>query len=245
MSKTLQIRDQTIPSEKIITLLANYQMMPQFLRQVIIDQAIARVTCTPQQQQHACQQFYQKYQLTTETERQELQALYGMTAEELETLAMREQKIELFKHATWSHKLESYFLERKDGVDQVIYSVIQTPEFELANELYFRLQNAEQSFAELARRYSQGPEAQTGGLIGPIELGKLEPTLRRVLTLSQPGQLWMPMRVSDQVVIVRLEQQIPAQLNAPMRQRLLDELFERWLQAQLRDLVEGGAVCLN
>jgi parvulin-like peptidyl-prolyl isomerase len=245
MSKTLQIRDQTIPSEKIITLLANYQMMPQFLRQVIIDQAIANVTCTPQQQQHACQQFYQKHQLTSEAERQELQTLYGMSAEDLETLAMREQKIELFKQTTWGHKLESYFLQRKASVDQVIYSLIQTPEVELANELYFRLQNAEQSFAELARAYSQGAEAHLGGLVGPVELGKLEPALRQVLMVSYPGQLWMPLRVGTQVAIVRLEQHLPAQLDSTMRQRLLTELFERWLQRQLNELVEGGAVELN
>lgn len=245
MSKVLHIRDQAIPSERIFTLLANYQMMPQLLRQIVIDQAIAHVNCTLQQQQQACQQFYQNYQLTAEADRQNLRALYDMTAEDLDALAMREQKIELFKQAKWGHKLDSYFLERKASFDQVIYAQIQTPNVELANELYFRLQNKEQSFAELARHYSQGPEAHTGGLVGPIELGKLDPALRPLLAVSHPGQLWMPLRLGQYAIIVRLEHHLPAQLNAAMRQRLLDELLENWLHTQLRELLAGGAVCLN
>jgi hypothetical protein len=33
-------------------------------------------------------------------------------------------------------------------------------------------------------------------------------------------------------VIIRPEQIIPAQLDKPMRQRLIDELFQIWLQEQ-------------
>lgn len=37
MTKVLQIWNQNITTEKVVTLLANYQMLPQFLREVITD----------------------------------------------------------------------------------------------------------------------------------------------------------------------------------------------------------------
>lgn len=245
MSKTLQIRNQTIPSEKMITLLANYQMLPQFLHQVIIDQAIASVSCTAQEQAQACQQFYQKYQLTTEADRQELLNLYDMTFAELEALAIREQKIACFKQSTWGAKLPSYFLTRKSSLDQVIYSIIQTTDRGIAQELYFRLQNQEQSFSELARHYSQGPEAQTGGLVGPLELNTLPMELAKLLSYSHPNQLWPPTRIGAWITVGQLEQRISAQLDAPMRQRLLNEQFEQWLQAEMVELVQGKLISLN
>jgi parvulin-like peptidyl-prolyl isomerase len=245
MTKVLQIRNQTITSEKVITLLANYQMLPQFLRQVITDQAIASFHCTPDEKINACQQFYETHQITSESERQELQDIYEMTLEELEALAMREQKIEKFKRATWERRLESYFLSRKSSLDKVIYSLVQTESMGVASELYFRLQEGEESFSELAREHSQGSEAQTGGLIGPVELGKISSSLAQMLYASQPGQLLTPARFGEWVVIVRLENLIPAQLDEAMRQRLLNELFESWLQEELVKVTSDGSLLLN
>lgn len=245
MTKVLQVRDQIISTEKVITLLANYQMLPQFLREVIVDQAIASVTCTPEEKASACQKFYEKYQLTSESERQEWLELYDMTPEELEALAMREQTIEKFKQATWGHKVESHFLRRKSSLDKVIYSLIKTKDVGVANELYFRIQEGEQSFFELAQKYSEGSEAQTGGLVGPIELGKIPSKLAKMLYVSQTRQLWPPTRLGEWIVIVRLEQLIPAQLDEFMRQQLLDELFETWLQEQLVELTSNGMISLN
>lgn len=51
-----------------------------------------------------------------------------------------------------------------------------------------------------------------------------------MLSVSQPGQLWPPLRLGEWLLIVRLEKLLPAQLDEPMRQSLLNELFEAWLQ---------------
>jgi parvulin-like peptidyl-prolyl isomerase len=245
MIQFLQIRNKTITTDKVITLMANYQMLPQFLREVIVDQAIASITCTPEEKASACQQFYEKYELTSEPERQEWLELYEMTLEQLEALATRELRIEKFKRATWGNKLESYFLSRKSSLDKVIYSLIRTKEVGVANELYFRIQEGEQSFGELARKYSQGSEAQIGGLVGPIELGKISSKLAQMLYVSQTNQLWPPTRLGEWIAIARLEQLIPAVLDEAMRQKLLNELFEAWVQEQLVELTRSGLISLD
>jgi len=43
--------------------------------------------------------------------------------------------------------------------------------------------------AELARD-SQGPEAETGGLIGPVELSNPHPAIAQMLSISKPSHLW-------------------------------------------------------
>lgn len=234
MSKTLHIGNCTITAEEIIPLLAGYQMLPQLLRELIIDQAIAPIKCTPEEEARARQQFYAQNQLTSEAKIQAWLEGHGMTAEQLEALAMRRLKIEKFKQATWGHKLESYLLRRKRQLDRVIYSLLRTKDLEIAQELYFRIQEGEQSFAELAREYSQGPEAQTGGIVGPVELSTPHPVLVQMLCASQVGQVWPPTRLGEWLVIVRLENFIPAQLDQPMRQRLLNECFATWVSEQIQ-----------
>ena len=159
-----------------------------------------------------------------------------MTSQQLDSLATRDLRIDKFKQTIWGPKVESYFLSRKNQLDKVIYSLIRTQVVGIAQEIYFRVLEGEQTFAELARTYSQGPEAQTDGLIGPVELSVPHPVLAQLLTLSQPGQISAPTRVGEWLVLVRLEKFIPAQLDDPMRRRLLDECFNTWLQEQLSKL---------
>jgi parvulin-like peptidyl-prolyl isomerase len=236
MTAALQVGHRNITAEEIIPLLAEYRMLPQLFRESIVDQAIAPFTCTLEETASACQQFYQQNQLTSESQRQIWLARRGMTLEHLEALAVRGLRVEKFKQATWGSKLESYFLKRKRQLDKVIYSLIRSKDRGMAQELYFRIQEGEQSFAEVAHEYSQGLEAQTGGLIGPIELSNSHPVVAQMLSTGQPGQLWPPIRLGEWVVIVRLERLLPARLDEPMRQRLLNELFEAWLQEQLSQL---------
>lgn len=237
MTAVLKIGNRTIAPEQIIPLLSTYQMLPQLLRESIIDRAIAPIRCTPEEIASAYQQFKEQNQLTSETERQAWLERYCMNQEDLEeSLIVRMLKIDKFKQATWGDKLESHFLKRKGQLDRAIYSLIRMKDKDIAGELYFRLQEREQSFAELAYEYSQGPEAQTGGITGPVELGTLHPNLAKLLSISQLGQLWPPMPIGEWLVIVRLEKLIPAQLNELMRQRLLRELFEAWLQEQMIQL---------
>jgi parvulin-like peptidyl-prolyl isomerase len=234
MNAVLQAGNRTIAAEEIIPLLTKYQMLPQLLRESIIDQAIALIKCTPEETARACQYFYQQNQLTSETEQQAWLERHSMTLEDLEDLATRNLRIEMFKQENWGHRLEAYFLKLRGKLDKIIYSLIRTKDAGVARELYFRAQEGEQPFTELAQAYSQGPEAQTGGLVGPIEMSNLHPNLAQILRASQSGRLLPPSRLGEWFVVVRLEKLLPARLDKPMRRRLLNELFEAWLQEQLK-----------
>ncbi|MCU0569636.1 MAG: peptidylprolyl isomerase [Oculatellaceae cyanobacterium Prado106] len=236
MAVALNIGNRAITSEELLPLLAGYQMLPRFVQELLIDQAIADIDCTPEEASEAIELFLKQNQITGEEECQAWLGHYGMTREQLNDLATREVRIDKFKQHTWGAKLESYFLSRKNQLDKVIYSLIRTQDVGIAQEIYFRILEGEQSFAELARTYSQGPEAQTDGLIGPVELSVPHPTLAQLLTLSQPGQLSPPTRVGEWLVLVRLEKFMPAQLDDAMRRRLLDECFSTWLQDQIKQM---------
>ncbi|MEM7770522.1 MAG: peptidylprolyl isomerase [Cyanobacteria bacterium P01_E01_bin.6] len=236
MSDMLKIGTRTVASSDILPLLAGYQMMPQFLKEVLIDEAIADIDCTAEEKEETYQAFYQQNQIVEPENRQAWLNHYRMSETQLQSLATRELRIEKFKNEKWGPKLESYFLDKKGRLDKVIYSLIRTKDIGIAQELYFRISEGEQSFSETAREYSQGPESQTDGLIGPVELSVPHPSLAHMLSISQPGQLCPPTRVGEWVVIVRLERFIPAQLDEAMRQRLLNEAFNEWIKEQLQGL---------
>ena len=246
MTEAIQIGNRTITASELISLLASYQMLPQLQRELIIDQAIEQnsraanvAICTPEEVAQAKQQFYAEKQFKNEEDIQAWMAYQGLTPDQLEFITTRKLKIEKFKQVTWGNKLESYFFQSKTKLDKVIYSLLRTQDVGIAQELYFRIQAKENSFADLAREYSLGPEAQTGGLVGPIELNALHPVMVQMLSSSQPGQILPPTRIAEWFVILRLEKFIPAQLDEFMKVRLLNELFETWLQDQQKQIMSA------
>jgi parvulin-like peptidyl-prolyl isomerase len=224
MNPVLQFGDRILTAPEVLQLVGKYQLVSPLLKEVVIDEAIAQIECTPQEEQVACEQLAQQYQGRQEQ---------GISSEQLNNIAIRQLKLEKFKEASWGQDLDSYFYQRKPQLDRAIYSLITTSDIGIAQEIYFRIQEGEQSFAQLAREYAQGPEAQTDGLVGPVELQSLHPMLTKVLSMSQPQQLSPPTQIGEWIVIVRLEKLLPAQLDRQMRQRLLNERFQSWLQAQV------------
>ncbi len=227
---------------ELITKLTSYQMLPKLRQELIIDQAINSITYTPEEKATACNSFYAQNNLTDETSIEAWCQYHQMTTEQLESLAIRQFKINKFKEKTWALQVGSYFLQRKNQLDGVSYSLIRTKDAGLAQELYFRILEGEQTFGELAREYSEGAEAQTNGIIGPIALGNAHPQIAQKLIMSKPGELSAPIKVGEWFLILRLEKSMPAQLDAPMRQRLMNELFEIWLREQINPVKQETAV---
>jgi hypothetical protein len=244
MTHIFQANEHIVSTQELLPLLATYQMMPQFLIHSIIDRAIQSVDCTPEETIQACQQLYQQWSLVTDAQQQEWRLYYGLSSVAFEQLATRSLRVEKFKQQSWGHQIESYFLQRKQGLDRVIYSLLRTQEQDLAQELFFRVSEGEQSFAQLSQQYSQGAEAETGGLVGPVELGTLNTGLAELLYTSSLGAT-QPFKLGKWCMIVRLEKFIPAQLNNEMRDRLLQEKMDTWLQEQAQQLTEHDKVWLG
>lgn len=237
----LHIGDQALTPADIVPLLQRYGMLPALIKELVIDRAIAAVTLTPEQSALALEQFLQANQIAAPEPQQVFLAQRGLSEADLLPLAQRTQKLQQYKLDTWGHQVESHFLQRKAHLDRVLYSLIRTRDGGLAQELYFRIQDDGQPLADLARQHSEGQEAQTGGLIGPVELSVPHPALARILSLSQPGQLWPPSRVGEWFVVVRLEKFLPARLDEATRQRLMDELFNTWLTEQVQRELQANS----
>jgi parvulin-like peptidyl-prolyl isomerase len=221
MSAVLQVGDRQLDAEAVISLLTSPQILPHLLREIIIDSAIASVTCTREELEQFCRNIAQQPQNS------------GISPQQIARVAPRQLKLEKFKEAQWGAQVEAEFLSNKEQYDRVLFSIIQSEELEVIQELYFRLQEEEAAFGDLAGQYSQGPEVHSNGLVGPIALHNLHPKLAQMLRISQPGQISPPFRVDKWVAIARLERYIPTKFDTDLRQRLIASRFEAWLEAQI------------
>ena len=157
----------------------------------------------------------------------------GKTEKEMNNILFNSLKLDKFKNEKFSEKVESVFLEKKEGLDRVTYSLMRVKSRAKAAELHLRLQEEEATFPELASTYSEGIENILHGLIGPVEFSSINPLIAERLRNSNPGQLWPPFQIDSWWVIIRSERLIPATLNDQMKNRLIENMYEAWIKQKI------------
>jgi parvulin-like peptidyl-prolyl isomerase len=234
MPAALQVGDTSIPAEQLPGLLAKYRLVPQLAREMIIDSAIAKYKVDDEEQMEAFKRFYQQNQLNTDSELEQWLQQQQLTREGLAALIGRELRLQKFKADKWSVPVESHFVQRKAQMDQVVFSMIRVKDVDVAEEIYFRILSEEETFMDLAPRYSDGIEAKTKGISGPVELGKLDPAMANALATAKPGEVISPFSISSWWVVIQLETIIPVELDDNTRGRLTEELFNIWINEQVQ-----------
>ncbi len=229
MSTIVRIGNHQLTAQSVCQHLSTSQFLPQLLREILIDEALAQWEPSTQPQLAESE---------TRVERCEIvNGKLAIAPSENDpgsiALAARNFKLQQFKEEIWGHKLGSHYLSRKPQLDRIICSVMQVKDEETAQELFFRVQSGDKSFAELAFKYSQGVQARDGGKLGPVTIGNLHPEIYRQITHLHPGQLSPLFTIDPFYMFVRLEKLVPAQFDDDLRQVLLDELFEKWLQDRI------------
>ena len=210
-------------------LLARFSLLKPLVEQMVISEAIAQVEVSQEQLEQA--------QLGLLHQR----GFDGMAqwADLLEQLGVREDEVlERLRHSIrrrslmreqFAAKAEARFLERKNELDQVVYSLLRLENSFLARELYLQIESGESNFADLAKRYAEGPERNTNGIIGPVSLTQAHPVLVEKLRVAQPGVLLEPFRISDWWLVVRLERYSPATFTDEVSDQMCQEMFDLWV----------------
>jgi parvulin-like peptidyl-prolyl isomerase len=216
-----------------LALLAQHGLLRPLLRQIHVQNALARETLQEEEHQQAIAAFAQERQLGSGAEMEQWRQEQLLTPDAL--IALIERPLRLRRHCErlFRPKAEARFLDRKNQLDRVVYSLIRLADEGLARELYLRLEEGESNFADLAAAYSEGPERSTRGVVGPAPLTQAHPLLVERLRTATPGVVQEPFRIERWWLVFRLESLTPATFDAAMAEQMSQELFEEWLEAEV------------
>ncbi|MGQ9483552.1 MAG: peptidylprolyl isomerase [Desulfosoma sp.] len=96
-----------------------------------------------------------------------------------------------------------------------------------AHEILKRIRQGE-NFAELARAYSQGPEAQNGGDIGTIKAKNMAPALEQATRNLEPGQVSDVLESTNGFYVLKLmdvKRPKPGAVDERVKEKVRQELF--------------------
>ncbi len=213
-------------------LLKDNNLLRPLVEQMVTKEAIQECPVSEEALDDARQDLLEQRGFDSIEQWPELLEGLGRTEEEVLGRLQHVVRRQQFIRERFSPKAEARFLERKNELDQVVYSLLRLENSFLARELYLQIESGESNFADLAKRYAEGPERNTNGIVGPVSLTQAHPSLVEKLRVAQPGVLLEPFRIADWWLVVRLERYSPATFSDEISDRMCQEMFDAWIAEQ-------------
>ena len=213
-------------------LLKDNNLLRPLVEQMVTTEAIQECPVSDEALDDARQDLLEQRGFDSIEQWPELLEGLGRTEEEVLGRLQHVVRRQQFIRERFSPKAEARFLERKNELDQVVYSLLRLENSFLARELYLQIESGESNFADLAKRYAEGPERNTNGIVGPVSLTQAHPSLVEKLRVAQPGVLLEPFRIADWWLVVRLERYSPATFSDEISDRMCQEMFDAWIAEQ-------------
>ena len=210
-------------------------VLKEIEKRLIIENYLKNYQIIPEDRITITREFCQKNNINDEKEFE--QFLFN-TKQSRDTLVDRlnyiNQVEKLKKIVVSKDDINETFIRSKARQDSVIFTIIRVKNKDIANELYYRLNDDLIDFGELARQFSEGPEAVYGGIIGPATINNLNPELRNILLNLKEGEITSPFQIDNEhFLIVKLIRLNQISLTYQVEESIRNELFETWLERQI------------
>ena len=177
--------------------------------------------------------YIQKLGLNEESSFQNWLKSNALNDEDFEEISLSQIKIQKFCCENFDHKIEAHFLERKENLDVVVYSLIRVQDFFKAREFYLRIKDNKADFGQIAANHSEGIEKKTRGIIGPYPIKNAHPLLAKQLRAHAVGNVISPFEIDGSFFVARVEYYERATLNDVMREKMREELFNIFIESEV------------
>ena len=214
-------------------LLSRHNLLKAWVRAEITATAVQTIAVPEEEGAELWNRYLEKHNIKDDDALGKHLQQIGLSAEDLHWQLELPQRIRKYSQEHFQHKAEARFLARKEELDRVVYSLLRVNDGFLARELYLRIAGSEANFSDLAAEYSQGPEAKTKGIIGPVPMRQAHPALSERLRTSQPGQLLEPFNIEQWWLVARLERYEAARFDTVTAEQMTTELFQEWVQEEM------------
>ena len=216
-----------------MNLLARYGLLESFFVEVIKDEKADNITLSDKREQELLQNFKFKNGIEDEKQINEYCHNHFLSKDDLKYLIEKEEKSKKYSKQYFPSKIQNKSPSVNKKSDHVKYTLLRVSEEGLANELYLQLSEENANLKDLINKYSEGPEKNSNGIIGPSPIEKSHPILVDQLRSAKPGQFLKPFQIENWWLIIRLESFI----SANKVENTSFELYQEWL------LIEAKKIC--
>jgi parvulin-like peptidyl-prolyl isomerase len=142
----------------------------------------------------------------------------------------------------FSKEVEKFFAQNRLDFDRVLLYQIIVTDFNLAQELFYQIEEREISFYEAAHLYDIDEQRrQQCGCEGKLDRWQLKPDIAASVFGAPLGVAIGPLQTALGYHLFMVEEFIPAELTPQRYQDILDRIFKEWLTSELNYMLYSQA----
>ena len=225
--KTSQFLDEINKDTFKILKIGN--ILPNLIRNFLIYKIASEISLEKNIYEIEIKKFYLKNKILNKKDLDNILKTKGISEGELHYQITLPLKILKFAKQKFKNEIESYFLERKDFLDEYTFNIIRLKNKNLSYELYFRIDSEESDFVKLSETYSFYSELYPKGIFGPKNLKGVNPLIVNKLITASEGDLIQPFQVDEWWIILKLINKKKAKLDIATSNMLLLEIFNTFV----------------
>ncbi len=234
--KTFNFLDEI--NKNTLKILRFENMLTNLVKSFLIYEIVSEISIEQNLYETEIKNFYLKNKILNKNDLVNILKIKGISEEELNYQITLPLKIIKFCTQNFQEELKSYFLERKDFLDEYTFNIIRVKNKNIAYEIYFRLDSHESDFTNLSEGFSYYSDLYPKGLFGPKNLQGMNPIIINRLIITSPGELIQPFQVDDWWIILKLLKKKKAKLDQPTTKMLLQEIFNKFINKLVNNFTE-------
>lgn len=215
-------------------------IFPDFLRVLIIHE----VTNTILFKKDFCDNEIKNYLTINHLKKNDLKAIHlkkGLSEEDYHQQILIDLKKYIFAKTNFENEIENYFITKKQDLDTYLFNIIRLKNKDIADELFFRLEEGESNFKILAKKYAIYSDLYPDGIYGPVTIKGFHSIIKKKLLNSSEGELLQPFQADDWWIIIKLIEKKEAKLDYLMKKNLLLEMFDEFVNKITKEILKDYA----
>ena len=212
-------------------------MLPNLIRNFLIVKITSDISLEQDIYDNEIKKFYFKNDILNKKDLNNILKTKGISEEELHYQITLPLKVSKYAQQNFENQIESYFLERKDFLDEYTFNIIRLRNKDLSYELYFKIESEESDFIKLSEKYSYYSELYPKGIFGPKNLQGMNPLIVNKLIIASPGELIEPFQVDKWWIILKLINKKEAKLDKSTSNILLIEIFNKFINNLVKNFI--------
>jgi parvulin-like peptidyl-prolyl isomerase len=225
--------------------------IPELVHGVIRQKTIERhaqqagIVPTPEELQAAADRFRVMNKLESAEATWQWLQTHHLSVDDFEKLIAQNLIAEQLAQHLFGSQVEQFFHQNLlDYTGATIYEVV-LEDREVAMEIFYSLQEGDLNFAEVAYQYIPDPELRRrGGYLGTVGRKQMRPEISAAVFGAKAPQLIKPIVTAVGIHLIYVEEIVEPQLTADLRQRIVGDMFNHWLQQQIAALTSQVKVTI-
>lgn len=232
-TELLQILNSDISYEELTDTMAKNGLIKKILEDIAIERIVSDEIKKTDMigRENIVKQFCASNGISTDEQFKNFLNSKGLTRKTFEDSLIKPIAIENYKKDRWMNENDGYYYDNKEEFDEITFKLIILANNNLAQEIYFRLNDKEKSWEEICEWLGVSPEQLN---CGPLRRKNIDMKVRDIIASMDIGEISKPFAFNSGFAICEIINKKDGKPDEKTKEEIMNERFDMMIAIEVQ-----------